>query len=484
MKTGIFKRLRFVLLLGLAGAQAAAQDTNSVGAVSPVTNSAAANEAAMAALMTNAPPTMTNVPAWMTRPLTMTEALNLAMQQNGSVLSGKSDLEAEYGVVVQTRAVALPKLAATGNYQYTTEVETFPFTNPPPLQNQTWGAHLQVVQTIYQGGQIRSALRSAKLTKEQALLNYQTVIADALLNVRVAYYDVLSAAEQVVVEEASVKLLTEEVDDQTRRYEAGTVPRFNVLQAGVQLANEQPKLIRARNTFRVTKNALVNELGARLPTDVLEDVPMKLSDKLDADPYDLELPYAINQALTKRTELLALEKQQGLAKEAVTTANGYYRPTISVSGGYGSHNTEFDNDLQHTVPGWTGGAQLQWNLFDGLLTQGKIQTAKAQLEGAKVAVENEARTIELQVRTDFSDFVEAREVLASQETVLAEAEESLRLASARSDAGTGTQLDVLSAETQLTQARSTKVQALHDYDVARARLERAIGLNITQTTTK
>ena len=502
MKTGKLKRLRFLLLVGLAAAQAAAQDTNppgtnsaaandaaaqdtnQLGSVSPAMNSAAANEAAMAALMTNAPPTMTNAPVWMTHPLTMTEALNIALQQNGSVLSGKSQLEAQYGLVVQTRAVAIPKLQVTGNYQYTSEVEQFPFPNPPPVQNETWGAHFQVIQAIYQGGQIRSALRSAKLTKEQALLNYQTVIADALLNVRVAYYDVLSAAEQVVVEQASVRLLTEEVEDQTRRYDAGTVPRFNVLQAGVQLANEQPRLIRAQNTFRVTKNALVNELGARLSDQVLVDIPMNLADKLDADPYDLELPSAINQALTKRTELLALEKSQGLAKEAVVTANGYYRPTVSLFGGYGAHNTEFDNDLSHAVPGWTGGAQLQWNLFDGMLTLGKIQTAKAQFEGAKVDVENEARTIELEVRTDYSDFVEAREVLASQETVLAEAEEALRLASARSDAGTGTQLDVLSAETQLTQARSTKVQALHDYDVARSRLERAIGMNITQTMSK
>ncbi len=496
MKTGIFKRLRVLFVAGLVASRAAAQDTNSPGtnSVAQDTNSletnstaassAAANEAAMNALMTNAPASMTNAPVWMTHPLTLTDVLNIALQQNGSVLRGKNDLEAQYGLVVQTRAVALPKLTATGNYQTTTEVEQFPFPNPPPAQGQTWGAHIQVVQNIYQGGQIRSALRSAKLTKAQALLNFQTVIADALLNVRIAYYDVLAAAEQVVVEEASVKLLTEEVDDQTRRYDAGTVPRFNVLQAQVQLANERPKLIRAQNSFRVAKNLLVNELGARLPQEVLVDVPMKLADKLDADPYQLDLPEGIEQALLKRTELLALEKQQDLAKEAVTAANGNYRPTISVFGGYGAHNTEFDNDLQHTVPGWTGGAQASWDLFDGLLTQGKIQTAKAQYEGAKVDVENEARTIELEVRTDYSDFIEAREVLASQETVLAEAAESLRLASARSDAGTGTQLDVLSAETQLTQARSTQVQALHDYDVARARLERAIGLNVTQTMTK
>ncbi len=454
MKTGILRWTRLFLVLGLMGARAGAQGTG------------------------------TNAPVWLTHPLTMTEALNLALQQNGSVLRGRSDLEAQYGLVVQTRAVAIPKLQATGNYQTTTETETFPFPNPPPPQGQTWNASIQLVQAIYQGGQIRAALRSAKYTKEAALLSYQTVIADALLQVRVAYYDVLSAEEQIVVEEASVKLLTQTLDDQQRRYDAGTVPRFNVLQAEVELANERPKLIQARSAFRVAKNNLVNQLGEHVPMDVLEDVPLQLADKLDEDAYQVELPTAIAQALRGRTELLALRKQELVEKEAVNTAQGNYKPTISLSGGYGARNTAFDNDLSHDVKGWTGGAQASWNLFDGMLTVGKVEQAKALYEGAKVDVENEARSIELEVRTDYSNFIEAREVLESQKKVQEEAEESLRLATARSDAGTGTQLDVLSAQTSLTQARSTQVTARHDYDVARARLERAIGLNVTQTTGK
>ena len=76
----------------------------------------------------------------------------------------------------------------------------------------------------------------------------------------------------------------------------------------------------------------------------------------------------------------------------------------------------------------------------------------------------------------------SQEVLESQKTVQAEAEESLREAYARASAGTGTQLDVLDAETSLTTARSTQVQALHDYDAARARFERAIGMDFSQPT--
>jgi outer membrane protein TolC len=82
------------------------------------------------------------------------------------------------------------------------------------------------------------------------------------------------------------------------------------------------------------------------------------------------------------------------------------------------------------------------------------------------------------VRTSYSDFIEAREVLDSQSKVQEQAEESLREANARANAGTGTQLDVLDAETSLTQARTTLVQSQHDYATARARLERAIGADL------
>jgi outer membrane protein len=423
-------------------------------------------------------------PEWVSRPLSLADAVNLGLQRNGNILRGKSDLEAQYGVVVQTRAVALPRVQITGNYLATTATEQFPFPNAPAAQSQSWNANIQLVQYIYAGGQINSALRSAKLTKEQALLQYQTVIADSLLLVKVGYYDVLSAEELVAVEVASVKLLTQELDDQKRRFDAGTVPRFNVLQAEVQLANERPRLIQARNSYRISKNNLVNLLGFHVAPEVPEDIPMQLTDKLDAEPYKLELPIAIEKALENRTELASLRKSEALRKEGVINAKSGYKPTVQLIGGYGGRNTEFFNDLGREVSGVTGGAQVSWNIFDGLLTQGKIQTAKALYEGSKVDVDNEARDIELEVRTDYSNFIEATETLESQKKVQEEAEESLRLARARSAAGTGTQLDVLSAETSLTQARSTQVQALHNYDVARARLERAVGINIMQTTGK
>jgi outer membrane protein TolC len=429
----------------------------------------------------------TNSLAWLTQPLSLMSALNTALQQNAAILKGKNDLEASYGIVVQTRAVALPQVQATGKY---TDNEITTLQEPPipgfsyPQPHQDWNAGVQIVQSIYEGGRMTAAVRAARLTKEQALAQYQTTIADALLATRVAYYDVLLAAQQITVHEASVNLLQKEREDQQRRYDAGTVPKFNVLRAEVAVANERPMLIQARNNHRIAKNNLVNLLGYNFPRETLEDIPLQLTDTLDAVPFEVNLPDAIQQALGKRTELVALRKGEELQQLNIVNAKSGYKPTVQVFAGYNWFNSSFSTDVGTELDGWNAGGQLTWNLFDGLLTHGKIIQARALHEKSKTELADQSRQIELEVRTAYSDFIEAKEVLDSQQTVQAEADEALREARARAGAGTGTQLEVLDAETALTQARTTQTQALHDYATARAKLERAIGEDMIQTTAK
>jgi len=416
------------------------------------------------------------------RPLSLADCLNIALQQNATILKAKNDLDAQYGVVVQTRAVVLPQLQATGQYKDTdrSSMENFPGTPSSPDQN--WNAGLQIVQSIYQGGKLTAAVRAAKFTKEQALAQYQATLADTLLAVRLAYYDVLLAAEQITVNEASVNLLEKELDDQQRRYDAGTVPHFNVLRAKVSVANARPPLIQAQNNYRIAKNNLSNLLGYNLPREIWDNIPLNLTDTLDAAPYQINLSDALQAALAKRPELVALRKTEELQKLNITNAKSGYKPNLSVFAGYNWFNAQFTPpiEIDHDINGWNAGAQVSWDIFDGMLTHGKVVQANALYEKSKTAVDEEMRNVELEVRTTYSDFLEAQEVLESQKTVLEEAEESLREANARAGAGTGTQLDVLDAENQLTQARSTQVQALHDYDAARARFERAIGVEIVQ----
>src|SRR5262249_25168466 len=158
---------------------------------------------------------------------------------------------------------------------------------------------------------------------------------------------------------------------------AGTVPRFNVLRAEVELANAQPKLIRARNSYRIAKNNLANVLGFNVPKETIEDIPLQLSGKLEAEPLDLELPRAISLALDRRTELGSLRKTVALRAEDIVTAKAGVLPSLQAYAGYDGHSSVFSTDLTETFNGWIAGVQLNWNLFDGFQTRGKVIQARA-----------------------------------------------------------------------------------------------------------
>jgi len=457
------KKLNLLLVLALAGFAARG---NLAAQVAGTNAPAGAN-----------PPADASLPSWLTRPLSLVDALNTALAQNAAILKAKNDLEASQGVVMQTRAVALPQVQASGKYadNEITLVPSVPYFAQP---HQNWNAGIQIVQSIYEGGKLRAALKAATATRQQAVAQYDTAVADALLSVRLAYYDVLLAAQQIVVHEASVNLLQKELEDQQHRLDAGTVPKFNVLRADVAVANERPNLIHARNQYRITKNNLANLLGYNLPRDVWENLPLDLTDNFDTAPWNVVLPDAIQQALARRTELIALRKQVELQDLNIINAKSGYKPTVQLFAGYNFMNNSFATDVGNELDGWNAGAQVSWSIFDGLLTRGKIVQARAQFARAKTDLTDQSRQIELAVRTAYSDFIEARETLESQAKVQEEADEALREARARAEAGTGTQLDVLDAQTSLTQARTTQIQAQHDYVAARARLERAIGADL------
>ena len=441
--------------------------------------------------VTNAP---TNSESRLLRPLALAEALDLALQQNGAIRKSRAGLEATYGVIVQTRAIALPKVGVNSSYSANDDGSTDRFkakggnvtnnfiANAFEFANQRWSADIRVTQSIYEGGRINSALRTARLTREQALLRHQTIIADVLRDVRVAYYDVLVAQQLIAVQEASLKLLQQELEETTKRLDAGTVPRFNVLRAEVEVANARPKLIRARNAFRTGKDRLATLLGENIPRGT-DELPLELTDKLEAAPWNVDLSAAIAQALEHRTELEALRKAETLRAENVTNAKGGYKPSVQIFAGYGTKSSQFSSDLTEELHGWEAGAQMSWNVFDGFLTKGRVQEAEGLRRQTEEELAEAARSVELDVRTAYSSFLEAGAVLRSQEKVQESAEESLRLANARAGAGTATQLDVLNAQTALTEARSTQVQALHGFAVARAKLERAVGPTV-ETNTK
>ena len=98
----------------------------------------------------------------------------------------------------------------------------------------------------------------------------------------------------------------------------------------------------------------------------------------------------------------------------MSTPSAGYLPSVQAYGGYELHSSMFTSDLTYDIYGWTAGVQVSWDIFDGFLTKGKVMQAKALYEKAGVELDDTTRRIELDVRTAYSKFIEATDILASQ----------------------------------------------------------------------
>ena len=419
--------------------------------------------------------------------LSLQQCLDLALRQNPAILKAQQELRRTHGLIVEARSEILPHLTASGEYAQIdpAAVDRFTMTGTGSLsgnfnnQERPWTARIEATQLLYSGGRVTAGIRAAKLGDDYAVLGFQRTVADTTFDVRKAFYGILLAQQQVIVREQSIKLLEQQLEDTRHRFDAGAVPRFNVLRAEVELANARPPLIRAQNDLRLAREALVNLLAIDLPEQRHGFTPVTFTGQLTYELRSWKLPDALTDALAKRPELRQAEKQVAISGEATKIAQAGYQPELSAFAGYRIYDSTFSDDLDNTVHGWAAGARATWPLFDGLLTQGRVTQARAKREQSALDLADTRRSIELEVRQAYSDYLQALELLEAQKKTVEQGEESLRLAEARFRAGTGTQLDVLSAQTALTEARSNEIQALYDYNVALAKLDRATGNTVT-----
>jgi hypothetical protein len=152
------------------------------------------------------------------------------------------------------------------------------------------------------------------------------------------FYQILLDQALVDVRQQSVALLEEQLRDAQSRFDVGSVPRFNVLRAEVELENAKPPLIRAQNDLRLSKESLVKLLALDGSNQTNAFTPINFRGKLVYEHRDWDLPAALEQALQHRPELLSADRQIAVAQANVQVASSGYKPQASVFGNWGWHD--------------------------------------------------------------------------------------------------------------------------------------------------
>jgi outer membrane protein TolC len=404
-------------------------------------------------------------------------AIQTALEKNPEILAAIQQIRLTSGQVVQVRAAMLPTLQANSGYNVQSDTLANPgFDFGLVNNNQAWNVNLAINQNIWSGWKNQADFSAAKLSNESAYYSLRQTIDKVVADTKKLFYDVIFNRALIRVREESVAVLQSQLQDQQSRFEAGTVPRFNVLQAEVALANAIPPVIQARNALRISQFALVKQLGLDYPSDP-SLIPIDVLGQLDYNPIKIDLVKSVFTALTRNPSLKVQRQNILIGKEQLKSAMSGFQPTLNATAGYQAFNVPTASSLDQAVNGLFFGVTGSWNIFDGLATVGATQTARASLQQSMINYDNGARTVELDVQRAVSNLIEAQEVIDSQRANVVQATEALRLSRERLDAGAGTQLDVLNAQVSLLQAQTTELEGRYRYITALAEYNRVLSLD-------
>jgi outer membrane protein len=403
-------------------------------------------------------------------PLDLKGAIGYALDHNYAILQAREIIRQQEGVIVQVQSQAIPNVNAAGQYERNaTEIsQTY------PQSSSLYNISLKATQTLYAGGGVRSAIQSAKFSRDAAAYDLQTAIDAALLDVRTKFYNVVLTRDQIKVQEENIKLYEHQLTDSKNQFEAGTVSNFEVLRAKVSLANAQPGLITARNSYRIAVEQLRQAIGTRTAAQFPDVVG-----SLDFAVQTFDGAASIEAAHNNRPELRKYEKLEASSEESVTTARSTLYPNLQAFAGYewGAFGYTDPAYNSPSEKGWTLGLQSNWAIFDGRATAGKVRQAKSLLEQARLSKASEYLEVDVEVRQALSSLDEANELVNASRQVIDQATEALRLADAKFHAGSATQLDVLTSQVSLTQSKTDSLTANYNYLVALANVRKAVGLS-------
>lgn len=321
---------------------------------------------------------------------------------------------------------------------------------------------------LYTGGlrpaQIRAAERQVRFNE----LDVERLSEETRLEVATEYYNLQNTEAQVNIEQAAVDDATQTLRDAQLLEQAGLGTRFDVLRAEVELANANQNLLLALADQRTARRQLAETLS------VGPNIELTTADEIEeAGTWNFTLPETIVLAFQNRAELEQSLVQREIDRQEREIALSAIRPQVSL---FASYDVAEDLDDADTgfEDGYSVGATLQWRLFDGGAARARANQEETDVEIDEATFANQRDEVRLEVEDAyFSLQANARNIETSERAVEL-AEESLRLARLRFQAGVGTQTDVIDAQTELTTARGNFLNAIITYNQSFSQLQRAV----------
>lgn len=295
----------------------------------------------------------------------------------------------------------------------------------------------------------------------------------AMVNqVKKGYYGVLLASDSYRVFKESYDNAMENYLDIKRKFEQGIVAEYDLIRANVTVKNSEPNMLQAENALVLAKWQLKALLGMDL------DINIECKGQLTDFEKDLFGDFlSTDTTLANNTDLKQMDLQAKQLEKTLTMQKFDYLPTLSLTGLY--QWTAMNNDFKFKDYRWNPysmvGVSLSIPIFSGGSKFYKIKQTRNSLEQLNLQREDTQRNLQLAIKQYIDNMNTCVKRFDASQKGVEQAERGYMISQKRYDTGAGTLLEMNDSELALTQAKLNFNQAIYDYMVAKADLEKVLG---------
>ena len=404
---------------------------------------------------------------------TLDQCVKEALANNWRLKAKKETIDQAQYVKNQARADFLPKLSTSyGFTRYkslrTTQIQGGTF-NIGSLNNYQWKG--TVTQPIFTGFALISTYRLAELGIDESELVVQLETLDLALNVKTAYFDILTADNAVETAELAAEALESHAEVARNFYKVGMIPINDLLRSEVEVGNAKQYVVRARNAARLTRSTLNTILSRPVNAEVnIVDIEVHEVQKGDFQAY-------LEEALKNRPEIKLIDNNLLQTDQVINITESKNYPEVVFVWEYTKEgdSPSVDGGAGHEPSNWAAQAALKWTFWEWGKTYYAVkqqESIKNELLKTRMQMEQD---IQLQIKDSVLNIQTAETNIPITRKAVEQGEENLRVSQERYKAQVSTSTEVLDAQRYLSDARVFYYTALFQYHLAKARLQRAMG---------
>ncbi len=417
--------------------------------------------------------------------LTLDDAIQRGLSHSEEMRTARANVRATSGQVWQAASAALPQVS--GSVVYDRKIQSI-YDNFGSAgadsgssemsgliamfaSKNTWTTTLSAQQLLWSGGKVSGALRTARAANRAAQATERETATGIRFEVRRAYYDAVYAERLVAIAESALAQARAHLEQVRAGRHEGTRSEYEELRAEVDAANQEPDVVSARNGYDL---ALLN---LKRLADVPLTQPLALLTPLAEPDGTVPVVTDLSTAVDQRPGVTAANQLVEARRLAVNLYRSQYWPSLiaSTSLSHVAYPTDVWPRRRQFWRSWDAYVTLSVPIFNGFQTHGQVVEAKAEYEKARANRDLTVKGASIEAEQARDEIQRAQTTLLARRETVRQARRAWELAGVRFTNGMSTQVEVSDARLQLQSSEVNEVQAMRDYLVAIAQLERAVG---------